>query len=656
MSSVPYLGVCYYPEHWPAEDWAADAGKMADLGITQVRIGEFAWSRIEPSRDQFNWAWLDRAIDSLADAGLKVMLGTPTATPPKWLVDAHPEILSVDAQGHSRKFGSRRHYCFSSPVYQREAVRIVEAVASRYGAHPAVTAWQTDNEYGCHDTVRSYSMAAAAAFRLWLSRRYQTIKMLNEAWGTVFWSQEYASFDMVDLPNLTVTEPNPSHLLDFYRFSSDQVVQFNRLQTDIIRKHAPKATIVHNFMGFFFSFDHFAVGKDLDAVGWDSYPIGFLDVGDFSAADKARYMRQGHPDFAAFHHDLYRATGRNRWQVLEQQPGPVNWAPHNPAPLPGMVRLWSLEAFAHGAESVNYFRWRQAPFAQEQSHAGLELPNRAPAPGMGEARNVGADMEPLALNGAAEKADVAIIFSYDAHWLFEAHRLGDGWDYPQMVFDWYVALRQAGLNVDFISPDMPMDDYKLVIVGSLPIISEDFVARVKKSKAVFLFGPRSGSKTQTLTIPNELAPGLLQSLMPIRVPRAESFPAFYRLDGSLNGDNVRGKAWLDLVETDLAPLVTSDDGGLLFRHESFFYLSTRPGQAFLKAMVAELTRIAGVRTVDLPVDLRLRRQGDKSFLFNYGSGSVTLPDGVKPANAAFILGGSDVPGAGVSVWKTTSPE
>ena len=159
------LGVCYYPEHWPEAMWAGDARRMAEAGLSVVRIGEFAWSRIEPAPGQFDWGWLDRAIDTLGAAGLGVILGTPTATPPKWLVDQMPDLVAIDQHGHPRLFGSRRHYCFSHLPYRAEAVRITRTLATRYGNHPAVVAWQTDNEYGCHDTVLSFSDAARDGFR-----------------------------------------------------------------------------------------------------------------------------------------------------------------------------------------------------------------------------------------------------------------------------------------------------------------------------------------------------------------------------------------------------------------------------------------------------------------------------------------------------------
>lgn len=645
----PRLGVCYYPEHWPEALWADDAARMAEIGLTQVRIGEFSWSRLEPSRGEFRWDWLDRAIATLSQAGLGVVLGTPTATPPKWLIDQRPDILACDRHGRPRRFGSRRHYCFSSDSYRDEAARIVDAMAARYGRHDAVIAWQTDNEYGCHDTVRSYSPNAERAFRRWLAARYGDIGALNAAWGTVFWSQEYRTFGEVDLPNMTVTEPNPSHILDFYRFSSDQVVSFNRLQTDILRRFSPGKPIFHNFMGFFFDFDHFAVGADLDCAAWDSYPLGFLDVAPFPPEDKARYRRQGHPDIAAFHHDLYRAAGRGRFQVIEQQPGPVNWAPHNPAPLPGMVRLWAIEAAAHGAEAVSYFRWRQAPFAQEQMHAGLVRPDDNPAPAYEEARAAARD---FAAMGPAEpkKAAVALVFSYDAHWLFEAQPQGAAWSYPALAFEWYSALRRFGLDVDIVPPQADLDGYKAVFVPSLPVLGADFTARIRNSGAIALFGPRSGSKTASVTIPPDLAPGALKTMIPLTVTHVESFPIDHREAGAFNGRPVAGRIWLEHVETALAPVASRENGGgFLYRHERVLYLTTVPDHGFLAALFRSLLSETGVPSTPLDPDIRLRRRGELVYAFNYGPEPRDLS--AYSRGAAFVLGREFLEAAGVAAWR-----
>ena len=467
------LGVCYYPEHWNEAQWAEDAARMARLGLTWVRIGEFAWSRMEPEPGRYDWAWLDRAIETLGARGLKVVLGTPTATPPRWMIDRHPDMLPVDAQGRQKVFGSRRHYDFSHPGYRAECAKIVTALAERYGKNPHVAAWQTDNEYACNETTLSYSEAAKTAFQDWLAQKYQSPDALNRAWGNVFWSMEYRDFREIGLPNLTVCEPNPSHVMDFRRFASDEVRAFNKLQVDIIRKHSA-APVAHNFMGAITEFDHWDVGDDLDIASWDSYPLGFLsDRIPADAEHKRRFVRQGDPDFQAFHHDLYRSVGKGRWWIMEQQPGPVNWAPYNPDPLPGMARLWAWEAFAHGAEAVCYFRWRQAPFAQEQMHAGLLRPDSAPAQAFGEAEQVAQELAGMPAEAGTGKAAVALVFDYESDWAWTIQPQGRSFQYFWLVFHLYRGLRRLGLNVDIVRPDVAdLSGYKLVLAPGLFTLSD----------------------------------------------------------------------------------------------------------------------------------------------------------------------------------------
>ncbi len=637
------LGCCYYPEHWPEAIWADDARRMVEMGLTRVRIGEFAWSRIEPEPGRYDWSWLDRAIDTLRAAGLGIILGTPTATPPKWLVDRMPDMLAVDAQGRERRFGSRRHYCFSHLGYRAECARIVAALADRYGKHPGIVAWQTDNEYGCHDTVVSYSAAAAQGFRHWLAARYPDVGALNAAWGNVFWSQEYRTFDEIDPPHLTVTEPNPAHVLDYRRFASDEVVAFNRLQVDILRSASPGRDIVHNYMGFFTEFDHHAVSRDLDVATWDSYPIGFLEQFWFSRDDKLRYARQGHPDIAAFHHDLYRGCAKGRWWVMEQQPGPVNWAAHNPAPLPGMVRLWTLEAAAHGAELVSYFRWRQAPFGQEIHHAGLLRPDRVDDVGAHEARAAAGDLATLGELGAPAKS-VALLFSYEAVWLFEAQPQGRSFRYMELVFECYSALRRLGLDVDILPTDAALDGYRMVVAPSLPILDAALVTRLKQLDILVLFGPRSGSRTGDCQIADGLPPGPLQSAIPILIPRVESL----REGLTEQGDGFEITRWFEHVETALAPDIALSDGrGIVYRAGGLRYLAGWPDAALLERLLREMAAEGGLSVTALPRDIRIRRAGDVTFAFNYGPEAFDL---TALTNGPPIIGDALLPPAGVAAW------
>ena len=613
------LGTCYYPEHWPREIWAEDASRMAEAGLTWVRIGEFAWSRLEPQPGQYAFDWLDEAITVLGEAGLKVVLGTPTATPPRWMIDRHPDMLAVDADGRPRRFGSRRHYCFSHEGYKADCATIVTRLAERYGRNPHVAAWQTDNEYGCHDTTISYSDAARQAFRQWLRARYPSngndgdIAALNAAWGNVFWSKEYDSFDQIDLPVLTVTEPNPAHSLAFRRFSSDQVVAFNRLQARIIRAHSD-APIAHNYMGRVTEFDHFKVGADLDISSWDSYPLGFLEdrVGA-DAEHQRRFARQGDPDFQAFHHDLYRAVGRGRWWVMEQQPGPVNWAPYNPEPLRGMVRLWTWEAFAHGAEAVCYFRWRQAPMAQEQMHAGLLRPDSAEAPAMGEARQVAAEIAD-APDATHAQAPVALIFDYDADaaWTVQPH--GQGLSYFGLVFGLYRALRSLGLSIDILPPDTrDFAGYRLVAAPGLMHMPDDLKQALAECGAQVIVGPRGAARDGDMCIPNPLPPDLPG--LDVTVARVESLrpdmPIPLRGGGELQGyrEVLEGSAPVTL-RTDLGTPVAMSNGTLSYVG------AILDGEGW-RGVLRALCERADIAIIDLPNAVRVRDTATERFWFNF---------------------------------------
>ncbi len=614
----PELGVCYYPEHWPEEMWENDARCMIKAGLHWVRIGEFAWSKMEPRPGDLQFDWLDRAIETLGSAGLKIVLGTPTATPPRWMLDRHPDMLAVDVVGNPRKFGSRRHYCFSHKGYANECGRIARIMGERYGRNPHVVAWQIDNEYGCHDTTISYSPAALQAFRLWLAAEYTSIDALNEAWGNVFWSMEYSEFDQIDLPNLTVTEPNPAHVLAFRRFSSDQVAAFNKVQVDELRP-LTDAPLLHNYMGRVLEFDHFAVGKDLDIATWDSYPIGFLS--DRLEADedhKSAFLQQGDPDMQAFHHDLYRAVGHGRWWVMEQQPGPVNWAPYNPAPLPGMVRLWSLEAVAHGAEVISYFRWRQAPFGQEQMHAGLLTPDNRPAPALDEVRQT-ADV----LTGLGEvrpsRAPVAIVFDYASDWAWKTQPQGAGFDYFRLIFSAYCALRRAGLSVDFISSaDKVAEKYRLILAPGLATLGEGLESRLLESCDLAILGPRTGAITSEFQIPRTGRPGL--KALSCNVDLVETLPP--NVDRAVVGGGAANH-WIDRLSGDAPDLLLfQDKSPALKGADGLWYLAGFPDEALWDRVIALAAQEIGLSLQPMPRGLRRRETADHEVLINYNADPV----------------------------------
>ncbi|MGB1961011.1 MAG: beta-galactosidase [Candidatus Puniceispirillaceae bacterium] len=650
MTEPPRLGVCYYPEHWSPDQWQQDAQNMRKAGLTWVRIAEFSWSRIEPARDVFDWQWLDNAIDTLASAGLQIVMCTPTATPPKWLVDEMPDMVAVDASGHPRKFGSRRHYSFSHQGYRRECRRITSLIAERYGTHPAVQAWQTDNEYGCHDTALSYCQSAGARFQQWLADRYGSIDRLNKAWGTVFWSMEFTAFSEVELPNLTVTEASPTHILDFRRFATSEIAAFNRDQVDLIHEYSPGRPVAHNFMGDFNQFDHRPVAADLAIASWDSYPIGMLQNMQHNARPDPQLeqdcLRVGDPDFQAFHHDLYRGMGR-LW-VMEQQPGPVNWARTNAIPARGAVRLWSWEAIAHGAETVSYFRWRQAPFAQEQMHAGLMLRNDEPAAAMKEIKMVAREIDKVDLS-PTEQAEIALIHDYEADWMCEIDNQSADFYYLRLLLDVYRAARQNGGNVDVIGPQDPLDGYKLVLLPAMMCVDEKLGKRLMASGARILAGPRAGVKTTDFQIPENLSADTLSAMTGFRSERLDALPRSLPLTAKWHGITGTVSIWHERgTRTGHTSGTVGDGEPLLVSGNSAAYLTGWPDETILRALLGEQMDKAGIIRHVMPDYLRMRRRGRLVILTNYGPQSVTVPESLQ---GEFCVGEREIPPAGVSILQ-----
>lgn len=335
---------------------------------------------------------------------------------------------------------------------------------------------------------------------------------------------------------------------------------------------------------------------------------------------------------------------------MEQQPGPVNWAQYNPAPHPGMVRFWSHEAFAHGAEIVSYFRWRQALFAQEQMHGGLNRPDGMPDAGLSEVRQMAKELDQLP-SIELKQAPVALAFDYQAAWTLQIQPHTDEYDYLEVVLGFYRALRRIGLNVDVVSQGSSLSGYRLIVIPSLPILDPAFVQRLRDFDGEVLIAPRTGSKTEDFQIPSNLPPGLLQELIPLKIWRVESLPSFApeRLTWKSSGYEVG--LWLEHVETEIEPFIALPSGeGVAFRSGRSTYLAALPNQDLLDAIVADLADKAGVESIQLPEGVRTRSNGDLQFFFNYNPEPATLH---LPAGTEFLLGSREMPVAGVTVVRRT---
>ncbi|GAP62711.1 beta-galactosidase [Ardenticatena maritima] len=528
------FGVAYYPEHWPETRWATDARLMREAGIDTVRLAEFAWAQMEPAPGDYTFDWLDRAVELFAQEGFRIIMCTPTAAPPAWLVQRYPDMLPVDDQGRRRAFGSRRHVCPNHAGFHAETERIVRVLGERYGAHPAVIGWQLDNEWGGGRSTRCYCPNCVAAFRRWLQARYGSLDALNDAWGADFWSQRYTAWEQIGAPILTVSTPNPSHVLDYYRFMSDAWVAYQQRQIDVLRPLLPEGRfITHNFMGLFDEIDYHALAQPLDFITWDSYPTGHEDrwsekVYTPDETPPPHAYDTGDPFITEMAHDVMRGLQNKPFWVMEQQCGFINWGFYNQAPRPAVIRLWSWQAVAHGADALVYFRWRAVRYAQEQFHSGLLRHDGEPADGWHVVRRLQAERALLErLQATQTPAEVAMLLAYDDLWALDLQPHHREFRYWRHFGAYYRALRRAGVDVDIVAPRADLSRYKLVIAPTLYLVDDALAAHLHAYVAQgghLVLGVRSGFKTPTNLVTEAPLPGALRALVGARVEAWHSLP------------------------------------------------------------------------------------------------------------------------------------
>lgn len=511
------LGTCYYPEHWDAGLWKDDLNRMKEHGIFTVRIAEFAWNKIEPKEGEFTYQFFDDFLEVAKTAGMKVIFGTPTATPPVWLTEKYPEVLNCRQDGVPYYHGMRRHYNYNSPVYQKLSARIVEKVASHYASHPAIVGWQIDNELNC-ETDEFYSASDSLAFREFLQEKYESLDALNEAWGTIVWNQTYTQWDEIYVPRNTIQEnsTNPHQVLDYYRFISASAIRFCKMQSDIINRYKKPGDFVTT-NGMFGNLDnHLMQDSCLDVYTYDSYPNfaycltedskNATDLKDRKWSRNLTETRSICPHFG----------------IMEQQSGANGWNTRMeaPAPKPGQMMLWAMQSIAHGADYVSFFRWRTATMGTEiYWHGILDYDNRDNRK-LEEVHRIWERTKVMEeVTGAAYKASFVLLKDYDNVW-------------DSQLDIWHNRVAKQSENEIFIASQLnhtPMDiiylreqteveellKYPVIIYPHALILTE---ARVKLLTAYvegggkLLIGCRTGQKDITGKCVMMPMPGLLSQL------------------------------------------------------------------------------------------------------------------------------------------------
>jgi beta-galactosidase len=648
------LGAAWYPEQWPESQWEPDLERMEAAHIHLVRVGEFAWSTMEPAEGQYQFDWLERAIALAAKHHIAVVLGTPTAAPPAWLTTKYPETLRVDEDGRRDEHGNRQQFSFTDLKYRQLAHQIAAQMAIRFGHNPDVVGWQLDNEYAAD----SFDPSAKEQFHAWLAKKYGSIANLNQHWATAYWSQTYNDFNQIPVRS---SDENPALLLDWRHFVSSVWKSYSENQIDAIRPHADKLQfITTNTMGWFHNFDEYELHTVLDIAAWD----------DYIATDKYDADANGAV------HDLTRGYKRKNFWVMETEPAFVNWRKTNTPLEKGQVRDMAWQAIGHGSDAVEYWQWRSAPNGQEEYHGVLLGIDGKPVPVYDEVKQVGAEFEKAgaALSGTSPQSSVAIIQSYDSRWAIDFQRHSAAFDPVAELIDFYRPLRDQSQAVDVISPEAPLDSYKLVVAPALNVLpqelGEHLLAYVKQGGHLVL-GPRSGMKDEYNALNPQRQPGPLADALGANISQ------FYALDADVPVAGAVGSGtaniWAETIEakspeTKVLLRYGASNGWLdgqpaAVTHAvgkgSITYLGAWFNPELLSKLTASFLAEAGVKPIlpNVPdgVEVCQRSKGDKSVLILINH-TTTDQHVALPASMTNLIGESsaridsvDLPKYGVAV-------
>ena len=451
----------YNPEQWPEEIWEEDMRLFKLAGIDEVTLNVFSWAALQPSEDTYNFEKLDKIMDLVEANGLKVFLATSTAAHPAWMAKRHPDILRTEFSGMKRKFGSRHNSCQNSPTYQKYSVLLAKKLAERYGERECVIGWHICNEYG----GECYCENCEKQFRVWLKEKYGTIEEVNKAWDTSFWGHTFYDWDEIVLPNMLSEHFEPDRTtfqgisLDYRRFNSEGMLKCYQAEAAAIRSVVPDAKITTNLMGFYKPLDYQMWAKSMDFISWDNYP-----------ANEDPYSR------IAMNHDLMRGIkGGQPFVLMEQTPSVTNWLAYNALKRPGVMRLWSYQAMAHGADAVLFFQMRRSIGACEKYHgAVIDHVGTENTRVFREISQLGKELQQLGDKtlGARSRAKAAILFDWDNWWAIE-YSAGPSRDlkYLDEVFLYYRALEEQNYAVDIIgveeSDALPRDKRNHFMYGGV---------------------------------------------------------------------------------------------------------------------------------------------------------------------------------------------
>ncbi|MEG0770113.1 MAG: beta-galactosidase [Ruthenibacterium sp.] len=479
------MGADYNPEQWLAspEILEQDIALMQKAGCNVMTMGMFAWPFLEPSEGNYQMDWLKSIVDKLYAAGIYTMLGTPSGARPRWLAQKYPELLRVDSLRRRQLFGERQNHCFTAPAYREKVFAIDTELAKTFGKHPGVLLWHLSNEYAgeCHCPL------CQEAFRDWVRKKYVTLDALNAAWSTAFWAHTYTDWSQIESPSPLGDSTLHSLQLDWRRFCCDQTIAFMENETAAIRSVCPEAKVTTNMMYYTYDLNYFKLAQKIDLAAWDNYPVWHSGDDAAVAADTAMY------------HDLMRSVKHAPFLLMESAPSVTNWQGVARQKRPGMNLLSSLQAVAHGADSVQFFQWRQSVGNSEKFHGAiLDHSGKEDTRVFKEIAELGSALQQLGpVCGSTTKADVAVLFDWENRWAIAGAKgpFSSGTDYKDMVQKHYDGLWAQGVSVDFADMESTFSSYRLVIAPLLHLLRADIAEKLRAFVAqggTLVTGPYSG--------------------------------------------------------------------------------------------------------------------------------------------------------------------
>lgn len=655
-------GVYYYPEHWDESQWERDFKRMHELGFEFTHFAEFAWAQLEPEEGRFDFVWLDKAIGLAAKYDLKVVLCTSTATPPVWLSRKYPEILLRQENGIVLDHGARQHASFASPVYRKLAFRMIEQLARRYGHDARVVGWQLDNEPAVQF---DYNPAAEEGFRTCLRNKYQTITQLNQAWGTAFWSQVYASFDEITLPKTAQVFMNHHQILDYRRFAASQTNDFLNEQCLLIKKYAKNQWVTTNYIPNYEE-GHIGGSPDLDFVSYTRYMV----YGDNEGIGRRGY-RVGNPLRIAWANDFFRPV-KGVYGVMELQPGQVNWGGINPQPLPGAVRLWLWSVFAGGSDFVCTYRYRQPLYGTEQYHYGIVGTDGVTVtPGGREYEQFIQEIKMLRQSVQPRDKQpkeyvarkTAILFNHENSWSIDRQKQTYLWNTLGHIDKYYRTLKSFGAPVDFITEKAGLSDYPVVIVPAYQMADSMLVDKWKsyvENGGNLVVTCRTAQKDRCGRLPEAPFGSVLTPLTGNEIEFYDlllpSDPGILQMDGKEYTWNSWGEIIKPAADAQVWCTYSREfyegKAAVTFKKlgkgtVTYVGVDSKDGQLekeVLKKLYAQL----GIPCMDLPYGVTLEYRNGMGIVLNYSDRPYTFD---VPEGSRILVGNAEIPTAGVLVFS-----